>query len=230
MPTSKPNIPHHVGFILDGNRRWARSHDLPTLEGHRIGYDNLKTITKAAINRGVKVVSAYIFSTENWRRTPKEVKYLMSLAYNMLTKDVDELNREEIRIVWLGTKEGLSDRLIKAIKRAEELTASNTKGLLAICFNYGGHQEIVDATKRLVEKGLEITEETMSKAIYGGTNVPQLDLIIRTSGEHRLSGFMLWRSDYAELYFADMYWPDFDEQALDAALEDYQTRQRRLGA
>ena len=222
-------IPQHLSLILDGNRRWARERGLPTLEGHREGYDNLKTIAKAAIKRGVVYVSAFIFSTENWNRTPAEVKYLMNLAYKMLTKDVDELNKENIRVIWLGRLEGLSKRLIKAIKEAEAATANNTEGTLALCFNYGGQQEIVDAARQLADSGQEITEESFAEALYT-PELPAVDLLVRTSGEHRLSNFMTWRTAYAELYFTDTYWPDFDESDLDTALNVYKKRHRRFGS
>lgn len=228
---SNSDIPRHVGLILDGNRRWAKLRGLPTLEGHRQGYDNLKTIAKAAINRGVKFVSAFIFSTENWNRTPTEVKYLMNLAYTMLTRDVEELNRENIRIVWLGTIEKVSAKLQKAIRAAEEATQHNTRGTLALCFNYGGHMEIVEAARRLIEQGVkaaDLTIEKFASALYA-PDVPPVDLLIRTSGEQRLSGYMLWRVAYAELYFTEKYWPDFSEADLDAALFDYASRQRRFG-
>lgn len=224
-------IPRHVGLILDGNRRWARAHGLPTLEGHRRGYDNLKTITKAAINSGVSYVSAYIFSMENWQRSAKEVKYLMDLALRMISKDLAELNKEKIRVVWLGREEKLSPRLLKALKFAEESTRENTRGTLALCFNYGGQDEIVDAAKRLVAKGLttdEITKDTFENALYA-PEIPPIDLLIRTSGELRLSGFMLYRAAYAELLFAEKYWPDFSEKDLEKALTEYSHRERRKG-
>lgn len=224
-------IPTHVGFILDGNRRWARQRGLPTLEGHRLGYDNLKDITKAAINSGVAFVSAYVFSTENWNRTPKEVKYLMELAYKVLTKDVAELNEESIRVVWLGSTERVSKKLLDAIEKAEDLTKDNTRGTLCICFNYGGHQELVDAVKVIVNRGTKpekITAQTLSENLYQ-PEVPPLDLLIRTSGEQRISGFMLYRAAYAELLFVDKYWPDFDASDLTAALEEYSKRERRHG-
>ncbi len=226
------SIPSHVGFILDGNRRWAREHGLPTLEGHRKGYDNLKEITKAAINSGVSYVSAYIFSTENWSRTPEEVKYLMDLAYRMLTKDLKELNKEQIRVIWLGSEQNISQKLLKAIKKAEDSTKNNTRGTLALCFNYGGHDELVNAIKKIVKSGYEpeeITEEVLSSTLYGGSDIPPVDFIVRTSGEQRLSGFMLHRSAYSELYFTDVFWPDFDEQELQKALTEYGRRQRRFG-
>lgn len=225
------NIPVHLGLILDGNRRWARERGLPTLEGHSQGYDNLKEITKAAIRHGVSYVSAYIFSTENWNRTPKEVKYLMDLAYRMLTKDVAELNREQIRVVWLGSREKVSNKLLGAIEKAEESTKNNTRGTLALCFNYGGQNELVEAVRKITAQGLlptEITEEVLADSLYV-PDVPPVDLLIRTSGERRLSGFMMYRTAYSELFFVDKYWPDFSEQDLNAALAEYVERERRHG-
>lgn len=227
----EPNIPEHVGLILDGNRRWARERGLPTLEGHSRGYDNLKHITKAAIDRGVTYVSAFIFSTENWSRTPKEIKYLMDLAYRMLTKDVAELNKEQIRVVWLGSRKKVSQKLLKAIEQAEASTRGNTRGTLALCFNYGGQDEIVEAVQKIAAQRLkpeEITREKIEAALYAPV-VPPVDLLIRTSGEKRISGFMLYRAAYAELYFTDKYWPDFSSDDLDASLVEYAERERRHG-
>lgn len=221
-------LPVHLGIILDGNRRWARAQGLPTFEGHRQGYNNLKDITKAAVNRGVIYISAFIFSTENWKRTKAEVKYLMGLAYKLVARDIEELNKENLKIVWLGSREGLSEKLINAITNAEELTKSNTRGTLALCFNYGGQQEITDATNKIVEAGQPITEENIKKNLYR-PELPDIDLIIRTSGEQRLSNFMLWRAAYAELYFTKTHWPAFDIQELDKALLEYASRQRRFG-
>jgi undecaprenyl diphosphate synthase len=199
------------------------------MEGHRIGYNNLKDITKAAVKRGVRYVSAYIFSTENWNRTPAEVKYLMNLAYAIVTKELDEIHREEIRVRWLGTPEGLSARMLKAIRRAEETTKNNTKGTLCLCFNYGGHQEIADAAQQLVDAGeTTITPQKLAAALYA-PDVPAVDYIIRTSGEQRLSNFMLWRASYSELYFTGKHWPDFSATDLDIALAEYAQRQRRFG-
>ncbi len=225
-------VPLHLGLILDGNRRWARAHSLPTLEGHRQGYNNLKDIAKAAINRGISYVSAFIFSTENWNRTPKEVKYIMDLTYKMLTRDVAELNEENIRVVWLGRPERLSRKLLQALKNAEESTKDNTKGTLCVCFNYGGRQELVDATKQLIKSGVtpaEVTMERLAANLYQPT-IPPIDLLVRTSGEHRISGFMLYRAAYAELLFTDKFWPDFTDADLDLVLATYAERQRRFGA
>ena len=224
-------VPTHLGLILDGNRRWANERGLPSLEGHSKGYDNLKDIAKAAFDRGVQYVSAYIFSTENWDRTKKEVSYLMSLALRMLTRDVAELNKENIKLIWLGRPNNLSAKLLKAIKNAEELTKNNTRGTLCLGFNYGGKLELADAFKILVEKGTkpdEITPDLISEYLYGD-NVPAIDLVIRTSGEKRISGFMLWRIAYSELEFLDKYWPDFNSDDLDAALLSYSKRHRRFG-
>lgn len=228
---NKPVVPSHLGLILDGNRRWARARGLPTLEGHNRGYDNLKTITKAAINHGVKYVSAYIFSKENWNRTSAEVKYLMNLAYLLINKDVNELNKEDIRVVCLGSRERLSPKLIKAIEKAEEKTKHNSRGTLALCFNYSGREELADAVKHIIEQKLpfeKINDDTLSAFLYH-PEVPDIDLLVRTSGEQRLSGYMLYRMNYAELYFTDKHWPDFSEQDLDAALAEYASRQRRYG-
>ena len=225
-------LPVHLGLILDGNRRWAKAKGLPSLEGHRQGYDNLKDIAKAAIESGVKYVSAYIFSTDNWNRTPKEVKYLMELAYKMLTRDVAELNEENIRVLWLGSPERVSKKLLGAIRSAEESTKSNTSGTLCICFNYGGIQELVDATKQIVASKVDqqnVTQKLLQANLYK-PDVPEIDLLIRTSGEQRISGFMLYRAAYAELLFVDTFWPDFSREHLMSALEEYKSRQRRFGA
>jgi undecaprenyl diphosphate synthase len=230
MTEISATVPQHLGLILDGNRRWAKAQGLPTLEGHRRGFDNLKEIGKEAVNRGVKHISAYIFSTENWSRTPAEVKYLMDLAYHMIKRDVDELNREGIRLRWLGTTEGLRDKLIKAIRQAEEATKDNTRGTLSLCFNYGGHKEIADAAQALVDDGEKvITIEKLASKLYGGSDIPAVDLIIRTSGEQRISNFMLWRAAYSELLFIDKHWPAFTVADLDQALAEYASRDRRIG-
>ena len=225
------SLPNHLGLILDGNRRWAKEHNLSSLEGHKKGYDNLKVIAKHAINSGVNYVSAYIFSLENWNRSKKEVDYLMRLAYKMLNSDIDELNEDGIRIVWLGSKERVSEKLLKAIAAAEKLTENNTKGTLCICFNYSGYQEIADAFIKIIEKKIpkkQINANLIGDNLYG-KDIPKLDFVIRTSGEKRISNFMLWRINYAELYFIEKHWPAFSKSDLDDALKDYSKRQRRFG-
>lgn len=229
-PETPTLLPIHVGLVLDGNRRWARSQNLPQLEGHRTGYNNLKDIAKHAADRGIKYLSAFIFSTENWNRSKEEVGYLMNLAYTLLTRDVKELNKENIRVLWLGSRERVSEKLQKAIDKAVDLTKNNTRGTLCLCFNYGGRQEIVNAAQKLIDSGVKtVTEESISSAIYE-SEVPDVDFLIRTSGEVRTSGYMLWRAAYAELYFVDKYWPGFTRDDFDAALEDYANRHRRFGS
>ncbi len=223
-----PALPTHIGLILDGNRRWAKDQDLPTLEGHRAGYGNLKEIVKHAVNRGVRYVSAYIFSAENWQRSKDEVKYLLDLALWVATKEVQKIHKENIRVVFLGRQEGLSKNLIEAIQKAEDLTKGNTRGTLALCFNYGGQQEIVDAANTAAKNAGKITLEKLSAGLYA-PDIPALDLVIRTSGEQRLSNFMLWRAAYAELYFVQKHWPAFTTDDLDVALEEFAIRQRRFG-
>lgn len=201
------------------------------MEGHRQGYMNLKTIGEAAIERGVKYVSAFCFSTENWQRSREEVNYLMELLYWVASKEVTEIHAKGIKVKFIGSDERLSPRIIKAIRKAEELTEKNTKGTLGLCVNYGGQSELVDAMSRMLADGVSpenVTPELVSKYLYA-PDVPNLDLIIRTSGERRISGFMLWRAAYAELLFVDKHWPDFTVADLDAALAAYASRQRRFG-
>lgn len=224
-------VPNHLGLILDGNRRWARAEGLPTLEGHRQGYENLKTIAEAAFEAGVKYVSAYIFSTENWNRSKEEVGYLMKLVINIASKDLNQLIDKNIKVVFLGTREKLSKSVEKAIDDAMERSKNNTGGTIALCFNYGGQLEIVDAVKKIVAEGIELEEinpECIAEHLYS-PDVPPVDFMIRTSGEQRLSNFMLWRMSYAELYFVEKHWPAFTVKDLHTALEEFASRQRRFG-
>ncbi len=222
-------IPKHVGIILDGNRRWAKAQGLPAVEGHRKGMEVFKDVSLAAFDRGVHYVSAYIFSTENWKRTEEEVSYLMGLVVKAVEKHLDTFHDAGIRLVHMGSRENLNAKVLEAIDRSVAKTAENKRGTLALCFNYGGHQEIVDAVQSIVDSGeTSISKETISAAIYV-PEVPPCDMIIRTSGEQRLSGFMLWRSEYAELKFVDKHWPDFSVDDLDDALEEYKNRERRVG-
>ena len=221
----------HLGLILDGNRRWARSKNMPTLQGHKKGYENLKTIVKEAINRDIPYISAYIFSTENWKRSQEEVSYLMDLALWIAKNEVKELNKEDIRVRFLGCNDNLSDKLIKAINDAEELTKNNTRGTVALCFNYGGHNEITNTVKSLIEKDIkpeEVTDDLIASNLYAD-DVPPVDLIVRTSGEQRISGFMLWRAAYAEFLFIEKNWPDFNVEDLEEVIDSYNNRERRFG-
>lgn len=233
MSGEPPKVPTHVGLILDGNRRWARANGLPSLKGHLKGYNNLHDIGHYLIvERKIPYVSAYIFSTENWNRTKEEVGYLMRLVTKALSEYLEEFNRDGVKIQVLGTREGLSKTVLKAIEKAENSTANNQKGTLALCFNYGGHQEIVDGVNRLLTSKpprAELTKEDFEQFLYY-PEVPPIDLIVRTSGEQRLSGFMLWRSAYAELLFTNKHWPDFSVADAEAALAEYARRHRRFGA
>lgn len=225
-------IPKHLGLILDGNRRWAKERGLPTLEGHQQGAEALKAVALAAFDRGIEYVSAYAFSTENWKRTEEEVGYLMKLFMKGVELHLDTFHNAGIRVVILGRREGLDKSVIKAFDKTEEKTKNNTRGTLALCVNYGGQEELVDVVKSLVDQGLssdEITREKIEQNIYH-PEVPGIDLLVRTSGERRTSGFMLYRSDYAELYFTETMWPDFNESELDKALSEYSIRKRRFGA
>ena len=231
MSQSTTNVPNHIGLILDGNRRWAKEKNLPTLEGHRVGYENLKTIAEHAFNSNIPYVSAYIFSTENWKRSKEEVKYLMGLLSLVFTKYVDECLKNGIRIHWLGTYDNLSDKQIKIIHKALEATKHLKEKHLSLCFNYGGWKEIEEAVKKIVASGLQETDvsiDVIRQNIYDA-DIPDVDLVIRTSGEQRLSNFMLWRVAYSELIFTDKYWPAFTKDDLDRALEEFAHRQRRFG-
>jgi undecaprenyl diphosphate synthase len=224
-------VPTHLGLILDGNRRWAKERGLKTLEGHRQGAEAFKNVALAAFDRGVKYVSAFAFSTENWQRTEEEVGYLMRLFVKAVEKHLDTFHQADIRIVILGRMNELPDDVRKALEKTEAKTRDNTRGTLAICVNYGGQEELVDAMKKLVASGTpapEVDKDAIHRALYH-PEVPGIDLLIRTSGERRTSGFMLYRSEYAELYFTETMWPDFDDTGLDKALADYANRKRRFG-
>lgn len=217
--------PNHLGFIVDGNRRWAKSRHLPTIQGHAKGLDVVEEITEACFDRGVKFVSCYIFSNENWSRSAEEVSYLMKMVTLNVKRLVKRCLKNNIRLVILGSRERLSAAVLKAIETAEQDTADCDRGTLGLCFNYGGRLEIVDAARSI--QG-EITEEKLSAALYH-PEMPDIDMIVRTSGEQRISGFMLWRAAYAELLFLDKYWPDLTLIDLDDILAEYNNRNRRFG-
>ncbi len=224
-------LPIHVGIIPDGNRRWAKDQGLTSVEGHQAGVAALKRVCYAGLDQGIKTITYFAFSSENWQRTPDEVKYLMELFVNKLTTEIAEVHDKGVRFRMLGSRQGLGKRLLAAIDRAEELTAKNAGGTLAICLNYGGEQELADATAELIRKGTkaaDVTPELLAQHLYV-PDLPPIDLVIRTSGERRLSGFMLYRAAYAELYFVDKHWPDFSADDLGEALADYGKRKRRFG-
>ncbi len=224
-------IPTHIGLILDGNRRWAKEHHLSVAQGHRQGYENLRTISKAAIKYGVRYVSAYVFSTENWKRDRQEVKDIMKLLRWVLNHEIKKLHKDNIRVRVIGSKVKLGAAMLTAIHDAEKLTEHNTRGTILLCLDYGGQQEIVDAVKKIVSEGIKpnkITVPLINQHLYAA-DVPPPDLIIRTSGEQRLSNFLTWQSSYAELMFSKKYWPDFHETDLNYSLKKFQQIHRRFG-
>lgn len=224
-------IPRHVGYIVDGNRRWAKKHGLPTYEGHLAGYSALKEVGLATLAAGAEYMSAYIFSTENWKRSAEEVKRLMRLTLKILQSDVHIFNDNNVQLKVIGSREGVDAKIIKAIEKAEAETAHNTGGVFALCFNYGGQTEIVDAVKKVVQSGVEaeaVSEELISAALYA-PDVPPVDIIVRTSGEQRLSNFMLWRAAYSEFLFLEKSWPDMTKDDVTSIMKEYAKRQRRFG-
>jgi undecaprenyl diphosphate synthase len=229
---SSTQVPHHIGIILDGNRRWAAAKNLPKLEGHRAGYETLKTVATYAFKKGASFISAFVFSTENWGRSQQEVDYLMKLLLWVAKNEVESFNKQNIRVRFLGEEEKLSPNVLKAMRDAEEKTKNNTAGTLLLCLNYGGKQEIASAATKFLRANPtadSITVDDISNNIYE-PSVPDIDLIIRTSGEQRLSNFMLWRAAYSELYFTEAHWPAFTEAMFDEAIEAYSIRHRRFGA
>lgn len=231
---SRGGLPRHIGFIVDGNRRWAKERGLPTLDGHRTGFDKVEKIAVECVKKGVKYVSFYLFSTENWGRSEEEVSYLMKLVETNIARMIKRLKKEDIKCVILGRKEPTPEKVWRALKKAEEETCDGKAGTVCICFNYGGKWEIADAVSEIIEKmgsgapRTEITPEIVAEHLYR-PEVPELDLVVRTSGEERISGFMLWRAAYAELLFLKKYFPDMEVDDVKEILEEFSRRQRRFG-
>ncbi len=224
-------VPRHLGIIVDGNRRWARERGLALYEGHKAGYRNMTTILEAALEQGVECVSMYAFSTENWNRPADEVKQLMKLFLWIFGHELNNLKRHGVRIRVIGSKLRLGKALLKAIHHAEVETKDYKRGTLLLCLDYGGQQEIVEAMKQLMSEGVEptqLTPERISDQLAKG-GVPPVDLIIRTSGEQRLSNFMLWQAAYSEFMFTPTKWPDFSVAELNEMLQAYAQRTRRFG-
>ena len=219
----------HVGYIADGNRRWARERGLPTLEGHRRGFDKVEIIIDALKDTEVKFVSFYLFSTENWDRSPEEVNYLMDLAGKQIDKLTKKLQKENLRLVIMGRPEPVDPKLWQKMLNAEAKTSENTGLTVCVCFNYGGHWEIADAATKAVAAGeKELSPEVFEKYLYH-PEVPPIDMIVRTSGEKRISGFQLWRAAYAEFWFIEKHFPDIDTEDAKKTIEEYHRRQRRFG-
>ena len=224
-------VPCHIGIIMDGNRRWAKERGLPVFEGHRKGAERIKEIARHCKKRGVRTLTLYAFSTENWGRAAKEVNFLMRLGGLLLGKELGELHREGAKLLVIGQKERLTVSLQKKIEKAEDLTRGNSGLNLNVAISYSGWAEIIEAIRRIAQEKTppeEINQELVRKYLWTA-GIPDADLIIRTSGEQRISDFLTWEASYAELYFCQKYWPDFSERDLDEALEEYGRRQRRYG-
>ncbi len=221
----------HIAVIMDGNRRWAKEKNLPSAVGHKKGVDALKATLRACKDFGIKYLTVYAFSTENWNRKKEEVDFLMELLAITLTNELAEMHSEGVVISFIGDTTKLSDKLQKILNNSVETTKNNTGVHLQIAFNYGSRDEIVHAVKSIVAKGYspdEITEETISKNLYT-SNIPDPDLLIRTGGEKRISNYLLWQIAYSEILVKKEYWPEFDRNSLAQAVEEFKNRQRRFG-
>lgn len=225
-------IPNHVGIILDGNGRWAKKRGLKRSLGHKAGFENLKSLSNYIFERGVKILSVFAFSTENFKREKEEVDYLMDLLVKKFKELINKDN--DVKIIFSGRRDNLRNDVINAIEEIEKVTKNNTAHILNVCFNFGGRADIVDATKKIAEdykNGVlnldDLNEESYIKYLYN--EIPDIDLLIRTSGEFRISNFMLYQISYSELYFPDTLFPDFKEKDFDKAIEVYNSRDRRFG-
>lgn len=222
-------IPRHIAVIMDGNGRWAKKRFLPRIMGHKRGLDALENMVGHCAGLGVRYLTVFAFSTENWRRPEDEVSFLMGLFLQALQKQVRRLHENNMRLKILGNRERFNRQILQGIEEAEALTANNTGLTLSIAADYGGRWDILQAANRLLADGVsEITEDALAKYLMLG-DAPEPDLFIRTGGETRISNFLLWQMAYAELYFTDILWPDFDETALNAAVASFQKRERRFG-
>ena len=225
------DVPQHVAIIMDGNGRWAQSRGLPRMVGHRAGTENLRVIIEACVEFGVKYLTIYAFSTENWARPPAEVRGLMRILEDMLDRQLDELDAKGVQIRHIGRLERIRPALQEKIVRSVERTKNNTRLVLNVAFNYGGRDEIVHAIQRIIRDGVkpeDVTPELVSRYLYTA-GIPDPDLIIRTSGELRVSNFLIWQGAYAEWYITPTYWPDFNKEEFRKALDEYKRRDRRFG-
>lgn len=225
------SVPSHVAIIMDGNGRWAANRYMPRLAGHRAGTNNISKVVEAFALRGIKYLTIYAFSTENWNRPNAEVSGLMSILEDVIEKQTNVLHDKGIRIKHIGRIDRISESLTKAIKNAEDVTSNNQVLTLNVAFDYGGRSEIINAIRKLILDDIsyeQVDEEQVERYLYT-SGIPDPDLIIRTAGELRLSNFLLWQSAYSEYYCTDTLWPDFDEAEIDKALEAYSNRQRKFG-
>lgn len=227
-------VPNHVAIIMDGNGRWAKKRGLKRTKGHQKGADVLKKISEYVYDKKIKVLSVFAFSTENWKRDKEEVDYLMDLFLKAFKNNFESVKKKGVKVIFSGVKTKLSDKVIKAMDNMMNDTKDNKNGIFNICLNYGGQDEIVEATKKICKDVSEnklkiekINQGIFSKYLFN--DLPPIDLMIRTSGEYRISNFMLWQLAYSELYFTDTLWPDFNEEEFDKAIDSFNKRDRRFG-
>jgi undecaprenyl diphosphate synthase len=226
--TDQRLVPHHIAIVMDGNGRWATRRFLPRVAGHKKGVDALRACVRHCGDIGVKVLTVFAFSSENWNRPAEEVSGLMELLAMALSREVPQLQKEGVRILFIGDRSSLSEKVRNGLVQAEQVTAGNTRLTFNICFNYGGRWDIAQAAAGLAARGEAITEASLDRAM-ALHHVADPDLLIRTGGEMRISNFLLWQAAYSELYFSDKLWPEFDAAAIDAAIDDYARRERRFG-
>ena len=227
-------VPSHVAIIMDGNGRWAKNRGLKRTNGHKKGAEALKKISEYVYDKHIKILSVFAFSTENWKRDKEEVDYLMDLFIKAFKENFEVVKKKNVKFIFSCVKEKLSDKVIKQMNKMMEDTKDNKNGIFNICLNYGGQDEIIEATKKISKEVLDgnidikdINKDMFNKYLFN--DLPPIDLMIRTSGEYRISNFMLWQMAYSELYFTDTLWPDFDEKEFDKALDSYNKRDRRFG-
>lgn len=230
-PIQLEHVPKHIAIIMDGNGRWAKARGLPRTEGHRQGTENLRRIIRACVEFGVEVLTIYAFSTENWRRPPLEVRLLMTILETVIDRELRELYDNGVQIRHIGRLDQIAPALQKKIQYACDYTRDNSRLILNVAFNYGGRDEIVHAVRQIMAAGIpaeQVTEDVLNQYMYTG-GLPDPDLVVRTSGELRLSNFLIWQAAYAEYYFTPVYWPDFDKEELRKAIDEYARRTRRFG-
>ncbi|MGQ9855863.1 MAG: polyprenyl diphosphate synthase [Fervidobacterium sp.] len=218
----------HIAFIMDGNGRWAQKQGKPRTYGHYIGAYKIEEVVRWCAARGVKYTTFYAFSTENWKRPPKEVEFILGLLVEKIGEFYERMSKENVRLRFIGRLDGLPDIVREKCIEYEEKTKDNTKIQVIMALNYGGRAEIVDAVKKILEEKTEINEENFKNYLYA-PDVPDPDLVVRTSGEMRISNFLIWQIAYSELYFSNLLWPEFSEEELDKAIESYRKRERRFG-
>ena len=226
--------PNHIAIIMDGNGRWAQKRGLKRTKGHQKGADALKKISEYVYDKNIKVLSVFAFSTENWKRDKEEVDFLMDLFLKAFKENFESVKKKGVKVIFSGVKTKLSDKVLKAMEDMQNETKDNINGIFNICLNYGGQDEIIEATKKISidvkNNNLDLNDidsNLFNKYLFN--DLPPIDLLIRTSGEYRISNFMLWQMAYAELYFTDVLWPDFNEEEMDKAIESYNKRDRRFG-